>query len=304
MDSLMKEIEIRSMFYENADIKAMNDLFIESAPFMEDGEGEKTSNIKKIGLMIKETIQKIIDKFKEFIESIKRRFEAHKVNQELANIRKYETAIIKGEIHDKEVLAIVTKELKIHEKAVKQINALYVKFMDKKIDYETYNRKVDEITVAEEKALEKLDDQYRDVKVFDRSSNSGNYKASVVGERFSKVYNEQVKVVNKINDDVEKTCREIEKAARAKKANTPNEATAAAKASTATTASGRKTVTAIITTLGVVAGIYNISHALGNRSKARTESVDIDDIFDDIFEESYDDYDSIYDDDDIFDDIF
>lgn len=294
MDIFSKEVEICSIYAENAEMNALTNFFMESDDVTEDTTSP--SKLQKIRDRLKDTIDKIIQAFKDFIRNIKNRFEAAKLNKMLADARRDQMRMLSAEIHDRELVKACQDILKVNEKAIMMLNKAHVDFINRKIDYDEFMKRSDDIQEKGFDAIEKLSEKYENSKLVEVNydTRKGAIKVAAAAERVGKVSQVQMKVLTKIENDVDAMADQIKK--ESKEARTAQEAQAASKTTQSVTKISRISTSTIIKILGVVAaasalvggGVYA---AKKKKASATMESSEfsLEDLIGDLMTESADD---------------
>lgn len=306
--AFVTECNIIRLYYENAEASIINDLFFETAD-------EETSKIGEIKDKIVAKIKEIIEKIKQFFADIRRKHESAKIKMMLNSECRKSKKMIKAGLHDKEVVAAIGNMYKIYGNTFAEYRKIYDQFMSHRIDYETFQTKMDAVTKHYEVQIDEVAKKVP--KVIDTTTPQGYTELMQLTAAVSGVEQAYNKVLDKMSQDVIKSEEAI--AATAKHTvSEPTESAATSKFASLTSHINKKVVCAIIGVAGLAgaaafcfkhgkskaANVGPVSEApkatnpgtavalRNNNTGLRVESADdyFSDIFDDVYDESYDDF--------------
>ena len=290
MDTVVgRNCKVTQLYYENAENDIINRFYMETA-----GENDG----KRLSERVREIFGKIIQKFKEFIETIKRKA------SDFALKTKYKAMLLKckiqlrGVIKDKEIRKCVIDIRKILLDATMEAKKLHDKFLRHNITYDDFVRGMERIEVDFGRKMTIVEQRADKGMIFDPTSTKGLYTIEEIAKVTYRFDDEVVKLVDKMNSDVETELRKMEdeaaKAAAASAETSSKEVAAAQRTGNFFTRANRVAIAAIVAAASVATTVGFLHRRAQKQSSSGSvnESVEDDSFFSTLlYENSEDDYD-------------
>ena len=143
MNMMVKELELYQMITENADDTAISNFFCEAT----------VSGGASIARKAKETLNKIIKAFKEFISKIRAKFVSAKTRAKLKAAAAINGIKIRFKFRDKEVSSGIKKLRSELDKAIKEIDRIDKDLASHKLDQQEADQKMDKVAQNMDKVI-------------------------------------------------------------------------------------------------------------------------------------------------------